>query len=223
MGKPGSLNARQQRFVDQYLIDLNATQAAIRAGYSARTAEQQGPRLLGNVGVLRAIASGKEARAKVTGITAERVLAELEAMAFSDHTHYIVDDDGGLALAPGAPATAHRAISSVKHRIHRDKDGGITRDIEFRLWDKPGAVKLAGRHVGVSGFFDKLEVTGVGGGPLVPDPIATMSSDEQRRRLACMLDAARARVGEREPSPPLEREEPGNTQTVGEVDDDPAI
>ena len=62
-GSEPQLTARQQRFVEEYLIDLNATQAAIRAGYSARTAEQQGPRLLGNVGVAGAIAAG---RAKAT-------------------------------------------------------------------------------------------------------------------------------------------------------------
>lgn len=216
--EPRPLKPRQQRFVDEYLKDLNATQAAIRAGYSARNADVTGPALLGNLGVSRAIASAKEARAQATGITAARVLAELEALAFSDHTHYEVDDDGRLTLASDAPPNAHRAVSSVKRRVHRDKDGGVTREVEIRLWDKPGALTLAGRHVAVAGFSNKLEVTGKDGTPLVADPMASMSSDEQRRALAEIVSAAKARVSEQPRSPT------GNSAgpPVGEGNDDPA-
>jgi phage terminase small subunit len=55
------MTPRQQRFVDEYLLDLNATQAAIRAGYRARTAEQQGPRLLGNVEIATAVRAAQRA------------------------------------------------------------------------------------------------------------------------------------------------------------------
>jgi phage terminase small subunit len=216
VGNP--LTPRQQKFVEQYLVDLNATQAAIRAGYSARTANEQGARLLAKASVSRAIASAKEVRAKATGITAERVLLELEALAFSSHTHYQVDDDGRLGLAPDAPEIAHRAISAVKTTIHRHRDGSVTREVEYRSGDKPGAVKLAGRHVAVTGFFEKLEVTGQNGAPLVPDPIARMSSDEQRRALAEIVAGARARVAEQP------KRTPGNSAgpPVGEGNDDPA-
>jgi phage terminase small subunit len=61
--------------VNEYLIDLNAKQAAIRAGYSAKTAEQQGSRLLSNVKVSAAIQAGKETLARSTAIAAERVIA----------------------------------------------------------------------------------------------------------------------------------------------------
>ena len=67
-----SLTPRQERFVAEYLIDLNATQAAIRAGYSAKTAEVQGPRLLGNVRVAAAIADGQAKRAERNGLIVER-------------------------------------------------------------------------------------------------------------------------------------------------------
>lgn len=73
-----ALTPKQQRFVAEYLIDLNATQAAIRAGYSKKTAQQQSSRLLLNVVVAEAIAKGQ---AKVSGsleITAEKVLRNLE-------------------------------------------------------------------------------------------------------------------------------------------------
>lgn len=83
------LNPRQEAFVREYLIDLNATQAAIRAGYSAATADVQGPRLLGNVRVAAAIEAGKKARAKKTGITAEKVLQHLFEIATADPNELI--------------------------------------------------------------------------------------------------------------------------------------
>jgi phage terminase small subunit len=72
-----ALTAKQERFVAEYLIDLNATQAAIRAGYSAKTAEQQGARLLGNAKVAAAIAAGQAARAERTNITQDYVLSSI--------------------------------------------------------------------------------------------------------------------------------------------------
>ncbi|HME23020.1 MAG TPA: terminase small subunit [Acetobacteraceae bacterium] len=69
---------RQRRFVDEYLLDLNATQAAIRAGYSARTAEQQGPpRLLGNAEIAAAIQTAQQARSARVQITQDDVLRGL--------------------------------------------------------------------------------------------------------------------------------------------------
>ena len=69
------LNDRQRRFVSEYLVDLNATQAAIRAGYSKRTAEQGGAQLLSNIKVAAAVAAGRAKQAKRTEITADYVLA----------------------------------------------------------------------------------------------------------------------------------------------------
>lgn len=71
--KSRGLSPKQQRFVDEYLVDSNATQAAIRAGYSAKTAEQQGSRLLRNVQVAAAIEERGAKLAKKVGTTAERV------------------------------------------------------------------------------------------------------------------------------------------------------
>lgn len=72
---------RQERFVAEYLCDLNATQAAIRAGYSAKTAEVQGPRLLGNVRVAAAIAEGQAKRAEKLELTAASITRQLLAIA----------------------------------------------------------------------------------------------------------------------------------------------
>lgn len=78
------LTANQQRFVDEYLVDLNATQAAIRAGYSARTAKQQGARLLTNADVAAAVTERKRSRAERVQIDADEVLAKVHAVAFAD-------------------------------------------------------------------------------------------------------------------------------------------
>lgn len=75
------LTDRQARFCEEYLIDLNATQAAIRAGYSEKTANEQGARLLANVSVQEKIAELKAERAKRTEMTQDSVIQELAAVA----------------------------------------------------------------------------------------------------------------------------------------------
>lgn len=76
------LTEKQKRFCDEYLIDLNATQAAIRAGYSARTANEQGARLLANVSVQEYIARKMAERSRRTGVNQDRVVLELAKIAF---------------------------------------------------------------------------------------------------------------------------------------------
>ena len=79
-----SLTAKQARFVEEYLIDLNATQAAIRAGYSARNADKIGPELLGKTRVAAAIQDAKETRSERTGITQDEVIQGLKKEATLD-------------------------------------------------------------------------------------------------------------------------------------------
>jgi phage terminase small subunit len=76
-----ALTDKQRRFVDEYLIDLNATQAAIRAGYSAKAAQGQGSRLLSNAMVARAVAEGAHKRAAKAEVTAQDVLIGLHREA----------------------------------------------------------------------------------------------------------------------------------------------
>ena len=95
MAKTAKLTEKQQRFVEEYLIDLNATQAAIRAGYSAKTADQQGSRLLANVKVQQAIAERMAERSKRTGVNQDRVVLELSKIAFLKMTD-VVDRNGAI-------------------------------------------------------------------------------------------------------------------------------
>ena len=76
------MTAKQERFVEEYLIDLNATQAAIRAGYSPKTANEQGARLLAKVSVQTAISKAQAERSRRTGINQDRVIRELAKVAF---------------------------------------------------------------------------------------------------------------------------------------------
>lgn len=71
------MTPKQSRFTEEYLVDLNATQAAIRAGYSARTAEWQGPQLLGKTHVAQAIAAKRQALSEATGRTVAAVMADI--------------------------------------------------------------------------------------------------------------------------------------------------
>jgi phage terminase small subunit len=89
------LTPKQARFVEEYLIDLNATQAARRAGYSARTANEQGCRLLANVSVADAIAAAQNRRAQRTEVSADRVVAELAKIGFANMGDYLRANEGG--------------------------------------------------------------------------------------------------------------------------------
>jgi phage terminase small subunit len=73
----GKLTPKQERFLHEYLVDVNATQAAIQAGSSKKTAQEQSSTLLSNVMVSEAIAKGRQSLAEKTGVTAEKVIAEL--------------------------------------------------------------------------------------------------------------------------------------------------
>ena len=91
------MTPKQAAFVDEYLIDLNSTQAAIRAGYSAKTAEWIGPQLLGKTHVAAAIAKRMEDRSKRTEITQDRVLTDIELIK-QDAMRKAFDKNGNEAM-----------------------------------------------------------------------------------------------------------------------------
>jgi phage terminase small subunit len=142
------LAPRQQRFVEEYLVDLNATQAALRAGYSPRTARSQASRMLTCVNVQAALAAAQRAYTHRVHLTQDAVLAEIALLQRSDVTHYHIDDHGNVALAPQAPPDAMRAVSSLKKKITHT-DAGVTYETTITLWSKPAAVKMAGEHLGL--------------------------------------------------------------------------
>jgi phage terminase small subunit len=146
------LNEKQQRFVDEYLIDLNATQAAIRTGYSAKTADVQGSRLLANVKVQQAISVAMAERSKRTGVNQDRVVLELAKVAFVKMTD-IVDEYG--RIRSDASSDDLSCIESMKYKSS-DTDTGSSVEREVKLSSKLKALELLGKHLGM--WNDKLDV-----------------------------------------------------------------
>lgn len=149
------LTPKQQRFVEEYLVDLNATQAAIRAGYSARTAEWIGPQLLGKTHVAEAVRAGRESLSKRTEITQERVLQEYARLAFMDPRKLF---DG-----TGAPRPIHEldddtaaAIVGLDVVQVGNAEVGVGDVLKYKLADKKGALDSVARHLGM--FNDKLDL-----------------------------------------------------------------
>ena len=150
-----ALTPRQKLFVDEYLIDLNATQAAIRAGYSPNNADKIGSELLGKTRVSDAISKAMAERSRRTGINQDRILMELAKIALVNPEN-VVDFDEATILDSALPEDL-AAVASVKVKRFPTKEGeGIEREIKF--YDKTKALDLAGRHLGM--FKDKLEVSG---------------------------------------------------------------
>ena len=127
-------------------------------------------------------------RAERVRIDAERVLAALEELAFSNIAHYVIDPIAGtVRLRPGAPREAMRAVASIKHRVTPGANGNI-HELEVRLWDKPSMLRLAGRHVGVAGFVERLELTGKDGNAIeLQRRIDQMSDEELKARVAELI------------------------------------
>lgn len=180
------LTPRQARFVEEYLLDLNGTQAAIRAGYSPTSAAESACEFLTDSKISAAVERGKAVRAARVGISADAVVSELAILATACVEHYVVDDDGYLRAAPDAPEGVMRAVQSVdrKKRVFYDKEGGISHveyEIKFKLWDKPGQLKLLGRHAGAKFATDKVELSGPGGGPIPIQEVRSVIVDPKEQ------------------------------------------
>lgn len=148
------LTPKQERFVEEYLIDLNATQAAIRAGYSPKTANEQGSRLLANVSIRACIDQAMAERSKRTGVNADRVLIELARLGFVNATDVINMDTASIKESANRDDTA--AIASIKVKTIPTEGGGEITEREIKLYDKTKNLELIGKHLGM--FKDKLEI-----------------------------------------------------------------
>lgn len=140
------LTAKQQRFVDEYLIDLNATQAAIRAGYSEKTAFSIETENLRKPLIQKAIQQRKQAREQRTEITQDRVIQELAAIGFARATDYAkIVPGGGVDFVSTEELTESQKAAVVS--IKETQNG-----TEIRLADKLKALELIGKHLGM---FDR--------------------------------------------------------------------
>lgn len=171
------LTKKQQRFVDEYLIDLNATQAAIRAGYSEDSAKEIGCENLTKPNIQQAVAEQMAERSKRTEITQDKVLRELAAIAFAKATDYasiiekqavyttdegvripLHDENGNavmiqdvqLVLTDTLNDAQKTALAGIKHGKY---------GIEVTMCSKEKALELLGKHLGM--FKDKIELSGI--------------------------------------------------------------
>lgn len=145
------MTKKQKRFIEEYLIDLNATQAAIRAGYSPDTAKAIGSENLTKPDIRTHIDRAMADRSKRTGVNADRVLQELAKIGFADVTDFVTIE-------------GHSVKVKTTDQMPRDKLGAIAgikegaNGIEIKLNDKEKALELIGRHLGM--WNDKVELSG---------------------------------------------------------------
>jgi phage terminase small subunit len=156
------LNEKQAKFCREYLIDLNACQAAIRAGYSAKTARQIGCRLLTQVNVEAEIRQLRAQACEKSGVTHAKVLKELARIAFSDARNVMSWGPDGVKLLPSDSLSNDVAATVSEASETISKDGG---SIKLKLHDKLAALDKIARHLGM--YVDKTEITGKGGAELI--------------------------------------------------------
>ena len=145
------MTKKQKRFVEEYLIDLNATQAAIRAGYSPHTAKDIGCENLAKPNIAAAISQAMAERSRRTGINQDRVLQELARIGFAKITDVV--DPETAKIRPDASDDDLACIQSIKIK---PSEFGTEREV--KLYDKKSALVDLGKHLGL--FKDKLELNG---------------------------------------------------------------
>ena len=175
------LTAKQKRFIDEYLVDFNGTQAAIRAGYATRSAEVTAAKLLRNAKVQAEISRRQKDLQRRTEVTQERVVRELARVAFADAASHVQVrlrevpcPDGTRARVPVVEVKPTAELTDDQRAaIAQIKQGA--NGIEVKMYDKIKALELLGRHIGM--FNDKLELKAT----VTENPFAGLSTDELRR------------------------------------------
>jgi len=148
MANAKKLNRRQEEFVRQYLLDLNASAAYIRAGFKARgnSAEVNAARLLRNAQVAKAIEHAMAERSARTQTSADRVICELAKIAFFDVTNAL-NDDGSIKPLSELDNDTAAVLASFEVVELASEQGSVTHKI--RLADKLRALELLGKHLGL--------------------------------------------------------------------------
>ena len=147
------LTAKQQAFVREYIVDNNATQAAIRAGYSEHTAKEQGSRLLTKVHIARAVSKAQDERARRTEVTADRVVLEYARLAFSDISDLVTIEGGAVKVRDTAELTEDQRVAISE--ISETSSG-----MRIKAHSKTVALEALGKHLGM--FIDRQETGGPG-------------------------------------------------------------
>ncbi len=152
------MNPKQRRFVAEYLKDQNGTQAAIRAGYSPKTAQEQSSDLLSKPIIRAAVDTELAKIQEKAGVTQERILAALLNIAEID-PRKLFERDGTLKKLKDLPNDVALTIASIES----DDTKGHLKKIKF--WDKTRALELLGKHLKM--FTDRNELADGNGAPVV--------------------------------------------------------
>ena len=147
-------------FVREYLIDLNGTQAAIRAGYSEKTAALIASQNIRKLYIQEAIQAAMDKRADKLDITQERVLEEISKLAYSNMADYTKPAANGMVSVNLSDLTREQwaAVQEIQtEEGPRGEEGATVTKVKFKLADKKGNLELLGRHLKL--FNDKLDVT----------------------------------------------------------------
>lgn len=154
MATKKTITPKQKRFADEYLIDLNATQAAIRAGYSPKAASEGGYHLLRNPKVAAYIEARQAVLAERTGITQERVLTALAEVGFGDIRGFF-DASGNLRAIPDLSPAQAAMLAGFEVATSVSEDEGVTRTAKIKMTDRLRALELMGKHLGM--FADRVK------------------------------------------------------------------
>lgn len=164
--------AKQARFIDEYMIDMNATQAAIRAGYSTKTANQQASRLLANVNISALIEKRRQAISDKLQCTVDDIARELHKCGFANMADYMNVNADGDPWLDFSKLTRDQAAALAEVMVDdyvegRGKKARKVKRVKFKLVDKKGSLVDLARLLGF--ITNKHEHTGEGGGPIEHD------------------------------------------------------
>lgn len=161
MSNDSDLTPQQERFCQEYIVDLNGKRAAIRASYSESTAESQASRLLSKVKVQELVYKLNQERIKKVEIDANFVLEELHKIANSSIKD-MVDDEGMFLNIKDMPDHIAKTIQNIdiEERVERDRDTGeelaVVKVVKVKLWNKDKSLENLGKHLKL--FTDKMEL-----------------------------------------------------------------
>ena len=153
------LSPKIERFCREYVIDMNGAQAAIRAGYSARSAKEQASALLTKPNVKLFVAQLQAELAESTKVKAVDVIMELTKLGFSNIQDYINEDNQIKDLSELNNDKA-AAVASIETTTILLGEGRTKKTVKLKLWDKKDALVQLGRHLGI--FNDKTDITSNG-------------------------------------------------------------